>query len=100
MPIWGCSYLSAPTRATFLGTTSVKWSTLGTTSVLERTILLSRQRMTYRPNRNRKLDLTRSHGNQFIHRLLNKTKSIDMQRSRSRKSGRQADSQTAMVDGV
>src|SRR6218665_3729207 len=41
-----CSDLSAPTSTTFLGTTSVKGGTLGTTSVLERTILPSRYRMT------------------------------------------------------
>src|SRR6218665_3836600 len=39
MPIWGCLDLSAPTRTTFLGTTSMKGSTLDTISVLERTIL-------------------------------------------------------------
>src|SRR6218665_2004318 len=41
MPIWGCLDLSAPTRATFLGTSSTQGSTLDTISVLERTILPS-----------------------------------------------------------
>src|SRR6218665_271242 len=36
MPIWGCLDLSAPTRPTFLATTSMKGNTLGKLSVLDR----------------------------------------------------------------
>ena len=70
-----------------------------TRPVYFKTILLIRNR-----NRNRKLLISRAptkakSQEPAYSQALNKSK-IDRQRSRSRESGRQADSQTAMVDGA